>query len=185
LVFLLDYAVRDQRERQPGEDHQQARDRGHVPLRQDELLPFLDHRSPVRSRCRDAQTEVSQGHDRQQGEHDVAHREDDRLEDHVRQYVPQQDAPGRQAAGPGRHRVFLLLDDQYLTAHDPAVRHPADQGDRRVDAGGSRPHREDQGDHQDQEGERDHYVDDPADDRVDPAAEPARDQTDQTADDEG
>jgi hypothetical protein len=81
-------------------------------------------------------------------------------------------------------RVLLLLGAQHLAPHDPAVRHPADHGDRHVDAARARPEREHQRDDQYKEREGDHDVDHPHHHEIEPAADPAGEQTQHGARDE-
>ena len=71
----------------PGEHDRDARERGELPLRGDQGLAVGDHRAPVGGGRRDARPEVAERDDREHRQHDVAHREDDRLRDHVRQQV--------------------------------------------------------------------------------------------------
>ena len=73
--------------------------RRELPVRGQVRLPVGDHPAPVRRRRLHAEPEIAERDDREDVEHDVRHREDDRLRDHVRQQVADEDARVRQPAG--------------------------------------------------------------------------------------
>ena len=70
----------------------------------EERLPVGDHRPPVGRRRLDAEAQVAERDDQQDVEHDVGHREHDRLGDDVREEVAHDDARAREARRLGGER---------------------------------------------------------------------------------
>ena len=140
----------------------------------DQRLAVGDHRAPVGGRRRDARAEVAERDDREHREHDVAHREHDRLRDHVRQQVADDDAGVREAGRARREHVLEALLHEDLAAHDARVRDPADGRDRDDDRALARAEHEHEREHQHDEREGDDDVDEAHHDRVDEARRSSR-----------
>ena len=77
-----------------------------------------------------------------------------------------------------------FLRGDRLGANDACIEHPANDGERDIKVQQAGPEHRDNGDHQNQERERDNDIDDTADDRIDPAAVVTGHKTEDGADDQ-
>src|SRR5581483_11410309 len=176
--------VAEEAEEEPDDHDRETGEEDEPRSGRDEVAPVRDHHAPLRLRRLHTEAEEPErgaGHD---VEHEVAHRKDDRGRDHVRQHVPEHDPQPRVAEAVRRDHVLTAFRAERLAAHDPRVRHPADDRDRDVEVAQARAEHRDDRDDKDEERERREDVDDAADHGVEPAAVVAGEEPDDRPDDE-
>ena len=83
--------VTQEGERNTGVYHHQTGQHGKPPGRRHEILPFADHRTPVRCGRRDPDAQIPQCHDDHQQAGHVRHQHNDGLWQHVREDLGQDD----------------------------------------------------------------------------------------------
>jgi hypothetical protein len=187
--------VTEQVERQHGEK-QRSTGKQHVPpLRVEVLGGVRDHPAPARGRRGDAHPEERERRLEQDRLRDEQARVDDDRRGQVRQDLAEDDATVRGAERARGEHELALAQRQHLTTHDARDRGPADDRDHDDHGAQPRPHgtaeaavaeRAGRGDAdpEQQHRERQHDVEQPREQRVDPAAEVAGEQADHDADDD-
>src|SRR5205823_11330446 len=166
-------AVAEQADEESQDDDRKARE-DHQPRIGDEEVPAVgDHRSPRRCGTLHSETEETDRRADQDVQDEVAHREDQRRRDDVRQKVPPHDAHAPVAETVRGEHVFALLRAQRLGAHEARVGDPAHRRDRDVEVAETGAQHRDDRDHEDEERKRREDVDETTADDVEQPAEVA------------
>src|SRR6266513_4197230 len=177
-------AVADEADEKARHDDRDPREDDHPRRGDDEVPPLRDHHAPLRRRGLHAEAEKAERRPGQDVQHEVAHAEDERRNDHGGQQMAKHDARVAESEASRGQDVAAPSNAKRFPAHDPRVGHPADQRDRNVEVPQAGPEHGHDREHEDEKRERGDDIDDAAEDRVRPARVVACEQPDHGAHDE-